>query len=323
MGKYVCAWTAGLLLCNALSAQTNASLIATDTASLLFVNTPMYERDFALSPDGKTCYYTLQMPGGGIQTILERKRNKAGNWSEPEVASFAGKYSDLEPAFSPDGKKLYFVSNRPFSGEKPKDFDIWVIEKTADGSWGVARNLGTPVNGPGNEFYPAITQSGNLYFTAELEKGIGKEDIVVCYWKEGKYEAPVALDSAINSATYEFNAYVSPGEDWIVFTSYGRKDDKGGGDLYISKKTITGKWRAAVNMASINSNKIDYCPFISFDKQLFFFTSERSEFYAYEKKPATYRQLAQRFTNSKNGAGNIYVIRFESLLRSITGFQRE
>ena len=34
-------------------------------------------------------------------------------------------YSDIEAMFSPDGKRLYFASNRPLKeGDEPKDFDI-------------------------------------------------------------------------------------------------------------------------------------------------------------------------------------------------------
>jgi len=53
---------------------------------------------------------------------------------------------DLEPAFSPDGKKLFFVSSRPLTGEGPdKDFNIWFIERTAEG-WSKPKQVGSNIN---------------------------------------------------------------------------------------------------------------------------------------------------------------------------------
>jgi WD40-like Beta Propeller Repeat len=85
----------------------------------------------------------------------------------------------------------------------------------------------------------------------------------------------VALDTGVNSALYEFNAFVSPDEQFILFTAFGRKDDKGRGDIYVSTKNEKGNWLPAKNLEVINSEKLDYCPIVSFDNKTLFFTSER------------------------------------------------
>ena len=71
-------------------------------------------RDMAISPNGDEIFYTLQYNYGMLSTILYSKKVN-GKWSSPEVAVFCGKHKDLEPAFSFDGTKLYFSSNRPLS----------------------------------------------------------------------------------------------------------------------------------------------------------------------------------------------------------------
>lgn len=285
------------------------------------ISTGLSERDFALSPDGTEILYTLQSPQGMFQTILQMKKQANGSWSRPEVAAFAGKYSDLEPAFTADGKKLFFASNRPVSGTEIKDFDIWVVEKE-NGKWGAPKNIGAPVNTAADEFYPSITKSGNLYFTAAYKNAIGKEDIYLAKWENGKYSEPAPMDTAINSKTYEFNAFVSPDEDFIIFTSYGRNDDKGRGDLYMSIKDETGKWQPAKNLVSINSEKLDYCPFVSFDKKSLFFTSERTELKkSYPDKAIKVDELARLFTSAQNGGGDIYRVSFESLISTFNAEQ--
>src|SRR3954471_6772164 len=69
------------------------------------------ERDMAISPDGTEMFYTIQALRSGIRVIVHR--SVADGWKNGETAPFSGQYSDLEPAFSPDGKKLFFASNRP------------------------------------------------------------------------------------------------------------------------------------------------------------------------------------------------------------------
>lgn len=281
------------------------------------VSTAMYERDMAISPDGKEMFYTVQVRPAMFQALVYRHKLENGRWSAPQIAGFSGHYSDLEPAFSADGKKLFFSSNRPVSGQQSKDFDIWCVEKQ-NGQWTNPQNLGATVNAGGDEFYPSVAQNGNLYFTATRRNGIGKEDIFVARWQNGKYEDPEPLDTAVNSKTYEFNAFVSPDEQFIIYTSWGRSDDKGGGDLYISIKDADGHWQSAVNCTMLNSEKLDYCPFVSFDKKTLFFTSERHNFStSLPAKAVTFSELQQISAGALNGNGNIYHIPFDNVLKAL------
>jgi hypothetical protein len=140
----------------------------------------------------------------------------------------------------------------------------------------------------------------------------------VSRWNDDKYAQPVALDTGVNSGLYEFNAFVSPDERYILFTSFGRKDDKGRGDIYISSKDEKGNWRPAKNVRLINSERLDYCPFISFDNKTLFFTSERHTIpESFSDKQASYDQLKALFKQVQNGAGNIYQISWEAVMQSV------
>lgn len=280
------------------------------------VSTNLNERDMAITPDGNEMYYTLEAAQNAFSTILYRYKLPGNKWSAPEVAPFSGQFKDLEPAFSADGRKLFFSSNRPLSGKQAKDFDIWVVERTKDGTWSSPRNVGAPVNTEANEFYPSVALSGNLYFTSEYGKGVGKEDIYVCQWQDGKYMESVALDTAVNSKLWEFNAFVSPDEKFILFTSYGRKDDHGGGDLYISFRDADG-WKPAKNVSALNSPKLDYCPFVSFDQKTLFFTSSRHDLPSVYEKSTKYTALVKAYNSVLNGSENIYWIDFQALVQTL------
>lgn len=281
------------------------------------INTFMNERDFAISPDGNEIFYTVYLSQSQFHSIIHCMKDRQGNWSQPKIAIFSGVYSDMEPAFSSDGKKIFFSSNRPEGTSPKKDYDIWFVEKKKDG-WGTPQNIGPIVNTSANEFFPSVAANGNLYFTASYEGGVGKEDIFIARWKDGKYAEPIALDTGVNSPLYEFNAFVSPDEQIILFTSYGRKDDSGRGDIYMSTKDSTGKWMTAKNLQLINSDKLDYCPFLSFDKKTLFFTSERHNIPSFfPGSGLTYDRLKDLHEQIENGSGNIYQVSWEAVVRSL------
>ncbi|MBN8653069.1 MAG: PD40 domain-containing protein [Cytophagales bacterium] len=280
-----------------------------------FISTAMNERDFALSPDGKEIYFTISTPKSTFQTIVFCTKTKSG-WSKPAIAPFAGKYSDLEPAFSADGNTLYFASNRPLSGHAIKDFDIWKVTRT-NNKWSEPENLGTTINTASDEFYPSVAKNGNLYFTATYAGGPGREDIYMSRFHQNQYQKPIALDSGVNTKFYEFNAFVSPEEDYIIFTSYGRKDDTGGGDLYISLKDEHGNWKPAKHLSQINSKQLDYCPFVSADGKSLFFTSERHQLPTSFPTNTNYQTIFESKDKPINGTGNIYWVNFQTLLNSL------
>lgn len=268
------------------------------------VSTHLYERDLAISPDGNEVIFTV---GDYKQSrrCLVRLVRRDGKWGEKEILKFSGKYQDIEPAFSVDGNRLFFASNRPVDNDSTRtDYNIWVADKTGD-AWSDPQPLSAVINSAQDEFYPSVAGNGNLYFTATRESGIGSEDIFVSRWVDGAYAEPEPLDSAINTRTYEFNAYVSPDEDLIIFSSFGRKDDLGGGDLYMSKKDESGQWQPAVNMGpKINSKHLDFCPVIDWPRKNFYFTSQRFEPSTVEMR--TFNELDQYANGVVNGMGNIY-----------------
>src|ERR1700752_2468019 len=77
------------------------------------VSTPNNESVSTFMPDGKTVY----MADG--QTIVFSKK-VGGKWTKPATASFSGQWKDWDPALSPDGERLIFVSTRPLE-EMPQD----------------------------------------------------------------------------------------------------------------------------------------------------------------------------------------------------------
>lgn len=269
-------------------------------------------RDFAPSPSGNEIFFSVTSYRNELSFILFISKTNNG-WSAPKIASFSGKYNDIEPAFSPDGNRIYFSSQRPLTDSltKPKDYDIWYVERNGEG-WSAPVNLGEPVNTAENEFYPSVANSGNIYFTSKREDARGGEDIYVSFFKSGRYSEPINLGDSINSKKFEFNAFVAPDESYIVFSSFGRSDGIGGGDLYISQKNIQGNWGTSKNMgSSINSKSLDYCPFIDIDNKVLYFTSRKNSFPEYFEKPIDLKELIKILEQPENGLDKVYWIGFD------------
>lgn len=275
------------------------------------VSTHLYERDIAISPDGTEIIYTSCDYRQTVRCLV-RLRWSGKSWEGPEVLPISGQWHDMEPFITYNGRKLFFASNRPLPNEtEPGDYNLWYASREAD-EWSSPRPLPEVVNTSGQEFFPSVASNGNLYFTATREAGPGREDIYVSRWEVGTFQPPIPLDSSINTEAFEFNAWISPAEDLLIFSSFGRSDGLGGGDLYLSRTDSTGAWQQAIHLPEgINSDKLEYCPFLDQQRGNLYFTSDRTT--PHTKRLRTIGDLEAVAHQLQNGMGNIYRISAESL----------
>lgn len=173
-------------------------------------------RDLTIGPLGNEAYCTIQSPLEEVSLIARLTRN-GKEWRKPELVRFSSSFRDLEPFLSPDGLRLYFVSNRPLKSntDSPKDYDIWYVERLDRKSeWSSPKNLGSTVNTERDEFYPSVANNGNLYFTLIPLDGGNTDDIFFSEWTESGYTKPKALQNTVNTEGYEFNSFIAPDESY-------------------------------------------------------------------------------------------------------------
>ncbi len=280
------------------------------------ISTPLDELNTVFSPDGTELYWSISMPDQTGVIVFSRLVNE--RWSDPAVAPFSGHYIDWDPFFTPDGRKIFFVSNRPKSGSEPRnpqDYDIWFTTRTASG-WSEPENLGAPVNTNRAEFYPSIAADGTLYFSSGREGGQGSLDIYRSRLVDGRYAEPENLGPEVNARTPEIDNYIAPDQSYLIFNSTGRADDLGRGDLYISYNR-DGHWTPAQHLpAGINSPAREYCPIGSPDGKWLYFTSKRWAFDGRAAASISVAELRKAAPTVFNGGGNIYRVPMQEVLAS-------
>ncbi|MCB1693444.1 MAG: PD40 domain-containing protein [Pseudomonadales bacterium] len=292
---------AGLILLACVASRVHAEAI------LHPISSGLGNRDLTISPDGDTLLTTLIAPANQFAAIVIYKR-KNGQWQDPALAPFSGRYPDIEPMFAPDGKSLYFSSTRPKPGRDGDDWDIWMTSRTENG-WTEPVNLGAPVNTSGNEFYPSIASNGNLYFTAERESGVGGEDIFRAVATAGHF-AHIEVVTGVSTEGGEFNAFVAPDESYIFYSADGRAGGPGRGDLYVSMRAGDGKFGPGRLLAEpVNSPALDYCPGV-YGGRLYFASRRQASMDGI----ANYAELVRALSAPGNGLGDLYWVPLDAVL---------
>ncbi len=276
------------------------------------------ELNSCFSPDGKMFLYTIanNSYSDTFYTIFISYFTN-GAWSSPQVAPFSGQFSDADPFFAPDGKRVYFISKRPSekSAAPKSDFDIWFVDVSSDGELGTSLQPLTEINSDKDELYPSVAMNGNLYYSTEND--VTGYDIMVSRLTSAGFAQPESISPTVNTTATEYDAYIAPDESYLIFTAMGRPDGLGSGDLYISRK-VNNQWTAARNLGpDINSPFMDQCPWVSADGKSLFFTSFRDN-NAYEfKKTVSTQHYLQLLESPWNGSGNLFWVNSQSIFQSM------
>lgn len=183
------------------------------------INTFNNEGAHSLSADGKILIFTRCIPGDGCDLFICAKDN-AGKWSNPVKlpAPVNSEYWESQPSLSPNGRTLYFVSNRPNGYGK---MDIWLSNFTEPNHWSNPVNLGDSINSSGNEMSPFIHfDNKTLYFSSDYIIGMGKFDIFKSTRiNDSTWSKPQNLGFPINTQEDEYRLVVTPNGKTGYFSS--------------------------------------------------------------------------------------------------------
>lgn len=189
-----------------------------------------------------------------------------GTWTEPEIASFSVVEADMydDPFFTPDGRKLFFTTNRLGSVSGGKE-NIWFVERTSSG-WSDPKPVCAAVNAMQLHWSISVSDNGTLYFGGNGSDSYGSADIYYSRLVDGVYSEPENMGAVINSGGNDHCPYIAPDESYIIFSRLGP-----GGGFYVSFKDNWGNW---IEPVKIHENLEGVCPYVSPDGKYFFFNSD-------------------------------------------------
>ncbi len=214
----------------------NADLISGD------INTKYHEGNVTITADGKRIYFDRndyykgkykKSEDGVSQINLFTAEKENGVWKDIKPVNFNNsEYSSGQPALSPDGNTLYFVSDMP--GGKGMS-DLYKVPVNKDGSLGKPQNLGEGINTEGKEVFPFIDANGTLYFSSDGHLGLGELDVFYAEANGTNFTEVRNIGTDVNSASDDFAFKYDPASK-EGYVSSNRKGGVGSDDIYAIKQ---------------------------------------------------------------------------------------
>jgi hypothetical protein len=286
------------------------------------------ERDVAVSADGREIYFGVSF--GRVTTIMWT-RLQGGRWSEPEVAPFAADaaYFHFEPALSADGRRVFFLTNRPGPGGEAKpgwaNQTIWAADRAADGSWGEPYDPAPEINGGGLQFFPSLTRDGTLYFS-RMDRKTRRTEICRARRSGAGFGPVEALPAPVNGEGTPYNAFIAPDESYLIACVDGKPlaANPGTANYFVFFRDAHDRWSEGVALGGeVNwPGSTAMSPYVSPDGRYFFFAAQRTaaRFQA-PLRGRTLAQLVQMSASAQNGNYDIYWVdaRVIAALRPASG----
>lgn len=237
------------------------------------------DMSICFSPDGDEVFYFITGPSFKPRIILSSHLEN-NVWTKPnELPFFDKSRTDSRPFMTPDGRRLFFNSGRPYQGMDDsignRDNEIWFVKKN-NKSWGEPQKVIFGGQNSGAGTFPSVASSGNIYFSAMTEAGV--PNIFYSKFENGQYNLPERLSDEVNGGAIDrnFHPYIAPDESYLLFDSMRDGETFGAQDIYVSFRNKEGKWSNAQNIGGVvNSSKMELRPYVTFDGKYLFFISNR------------------------------------------------
>ncbi len=199
------------------------------------VNTPAHDACTSISPDGKQIFiYKNDISDnesrGGDVFVSKVVNNK---WKSPESLGkpINTSYWEGGACISPDGKTLYFISERKGGYGRG---DIYMVKRISKTEWGKPVNLGPEINSEFDEVGAFLAPDGKtLFFSSDGKGSMGSYDIFKTTLEGDKWTKPVNIGFPINTV-YKDGPLVISADAKVAYFASERKGGLGESDIYMA-----------------------------------------------------------------------------------------
>ena len=198
------------------------------------LNTEGQDAATSISPDGKQIFLfkndiEAESRGGDIYVS---RLSSSGKWGAPKSMGkpINTTFAELGACSSPDGKTLYFTSERQGGFGMQ---DIYMVKRKSRTEWEKPVNLGDVVNTEEDDAGIFIAPDGKtLFFTSKGHNSMGGYDIFKTTLENGKWTKPLNLGYPINTI-YDDLCFSLSIDAKTGYISSNRKGGFGARDVYI------------------------------------------------------------------------------------------
>ena len=191
-------------------------------------------------------------------------------------------YPEMGPLVSPDGKTLYFSRRgdpADIGGRGDKE-DIWYSEwDEKNGRWGMAKNMGEPLNNKDPNFINSISPDGNriLLGNSYLPDGTMEDGVSISNRTATGWSTPrrLKIEDDEENISRRANYFESNSQKILLISNDRKKDSYGSRDLYVSFLKEDSSWTRPLNLGkTINTKGTESAPFLASDDKTLYFTSD-------------------------------------------------
>ncbi|MCW5921546.1 MAG: carboxypeptidase regulatory-like domain-containing protein [Saprospiraceae bacterium] len=218
------------------------------------------ESPVSFSTDGKKVAFCRNTFVNGARQLAEKGSNMSlyiadvvnGEWVNVKPFPYNGTdFSTGFPCLIGTGNSLLFASNNPATTTGGKGWDIY-LSQFVNGEWSTPRNLGAPVNTPGNEVTPYYDGT-DLYFSSDWHNGLGGLDVFRAEVAKESVKNVYHLGPGINSS-YDDYGFIYNSQNKVGYLTSTRPGGRGNEDIWQITYNGSGIAAASTNTpASANS----------------------------------------------------------------------
>ncbi|HRI58892.1 MAG TPA: tetratricopeptide repeat protein, partial [Saprospiraceae bacterium] len=203
------------------------------------------EGPVSFSTDGKKVAFcrnnfvngTRQIAIKGLEMSLYIGDVVNGEWVNVKAFPYNGTdYATGFPCLIGAGNTLVFGSDNPATTTGGMGWDLY-ISHFVNGEWSTPRNLGAPVNTPGNEITPYY-DGADLYFSSDWQNGLGGLDVFRAEVGKETVKNVFHLGPGINSSADDYG-FIYNSQTQTGYLTSNRPGGRGNEDIWQITKAGT------------------------------------------------------------------------------------
>lgn len=242
------------------------------------------------------CYFNMNEPDKALDQF--EKAKSINENAHPDIRYMVGRCYQMKGRI--EDAMVEYSAARTSNANNPvklKEIDYFFAQcQTAKSMMATPKpvkvtNLGAKVNSPYDDKRPSVTSDmKTMIFTSRRPDGKNAnqdnegdggyfEDIYTCVWDSAKMtwgEADL-VKGAVNTDGHDASCSISP-DGKQLFMYVNNMEAGGAGDIYVSKRSSSGKWGTPKNMGKgINTSYFEDGAVLSPDGNTLYFMSERGQ----------------------------------------------